>query len=40
MKSYLVTLEPLGDYFFGGEVTFGDARTQNYLVRSNELPQQ
>ncbi len=40
MKSYLVTLEPLGDYFFGGEVTFGDAWTQNYLVRSNELPQQ
>ncbi|MCC8070342.1 MAG: type III-B CRISPR module-associated protein Cmr3 [Bacteroidales bacterium] len=36
---YLVRLTPLGTYFFGGEVTFGDGTTQNYLVHSQLLPQ-
>ncbi|WP_287621410.1 type III-B CRISPR module-associated Cmr3 family protein [Parabacteroides sp.] len=36
---YLVTLKPVGNYFFGGEVTLGDGTTQNYNVSSNSLPQ-
>ena len=36
---YIVRLYPVGSYFFGGEVTFGDGETQNYLVRSRLLPQ-
>lgn len=36
---YLVTLKPMGSYFFGGEVTLGDGTTQNYYVKSNLLPQ-
>lgn len=37
---YLIELKPLGSYFFGGEVTFGEAGTaQNYLVKSNVMPQ-
>lgn len=36
---YLVTLKPVGSYFFGGEVTLGDGTTQNYNVSSNILPQ-
>lgn len=37
---YLITLKPLGSYFFGGEVTFGETgAAQNYLVKSNVLPQ-
>lgn len=39
MKKYRITLKPVGSYFFGGEVTFGNGTTQNYLVRSNLLPQ-
>lgn len=39
-KRYLVRLTPIDVYFFGGEVTFGDGNTQNYLVKSNLLPQQ
>lgn len=36
---YMVTLKPVGSYFFGGEVTLGDGTTQNYFVKSNLLPQ-
>lgn len=36
---YLVTLKPIGNYFFGGEVTLGDDTSQNYFVKSNVLPQ-
>lgn len=36
---YLVTLKPIGSYFFGGEVTLGDGTSQNYFVESNILPQ-
>lgn len=36
---YMVTLKPVGNYFFGGEVTLGDGTTQNYFVKSNLLPQ-
>jgi len=40
-KKYLVTLRPLENYFFGGEITFGqDKGTQNYFVKSNLYPQQ
>lgn len=39
MKKYRITLKPVDSYFFGGEVTFGNGTTQNYLVRSNLLPQ-
>lgn len=39
MKKYRITLKPVGSYFFGGEVTFGNGTTQNYLVKSNLLPQ-
>ena len=35
----MVTLKPVGSYFFGGEVTLGDGTTQNYFVKSNLLPQ-
>ena len=37
---YLVRLTPIDAYFFGGEVTFGDNKKQNYLVKSNYIPQQ
>lgn len=36
---YLVTLKPIGSYFFGGEVTLGEGTSQNYFVESNLLPQ-
>lgn len=36
---YLVTLRPIGSYFFGGEVTLGDGTSQNYFVESSILPQ-
>lgn len=36
---YIVRLRPVGSYFFGGEVTFGDGANQNYLVCSRILPQ-
>lgn len=45
MSLYLIKLKPLGDFFFGGENTFGksgkvkEAR-KNYLVKSNCFPQQ
>lgn len=35
---YLVTLKPIENYFFGGEVTLGDGTSQNYFVKSNVLP--
>jgi len=37
---YLTRLKPLGPFFFGGEITFGEAENKNYLVRSNLFPQQ
>ena len=37
---YLASLKPLGPFFFGGEITFGDMVNENYLVRSNLFPQQ
>lgn len=43
MTSYLIKLKPVENFFFGGEVTFGDKQDQqnlNYLVRSNPFPQQ
>lgn len=36
---YMVRLTPIGSYFFGGEVTFGEGGKQNYYVKSNPLPQ-
>lgn len=39
---YLITLRPIENYFFGGEVTLGDLgdkSAQNYFVKSNPLPQ-
>lgn len=40
MNQYLIQFKPIEDFFFGGEVTFGDTETQNYLVKSNLFPQQ
>lgn len=40
MALYLLELKPLGSFFFGGEVTFGDGENINYLVKSNLFPQQ
>lgn len=40
MTQYLILFKPLEAFFFGGEVTFGDGITQNYLVKSNPFPQQ
>ena len=44
LQPYEVTLEPLGKFFFGEEVTFGqggnNSRRDNYLVKSAYLPQQ
>jgi CRISPR-associated protein Cmr3 len=41
-KTYLVKLNPLDYYYFGGEETFdlGAKGIRNYLVKSNILPQQ
>lgn len=41
-NNYLITLEPLGSFFFGGEETFGsqDGNSKNYYARSNYYPQQ
>lgn len=36
---YLITLRPLDNYFFGGEVTLGEGSGQNFFVTSNNLPQ-
>lgn len=36
---YLITLKPIENYFFGGEVTLGEGSKQNYFVKSNLLPQ-
>lgn len=38
--TYLIRLRPAGNFFFGGEVTFGGAGDVNYLVHSNPFPQQ
>ena len=45
-KKYLVKLTPHHQFFFGGEATFGEAsfgdgsEQVNYLVKSNDMPQQ
>jgi CRISPR-associated protein Cmr3 len=49
-NKYLITLTPLGNYFFGGELGFGDLNTElpkkenerkiNYLVEGTQFPQQ
>lgn len=49
-NKYLITLTPLGNFFFGGEITFGDYSNEkdkpekekqlNYLVKGNPFPQQ
>ena len=38
-QPYLIQLQPLGNFFFGGERTFGDDNLQ-YFVRSRYFPQQ
>lgn len=45
MALYLIKLSPIGDFFFGGENTFGKSgndknRRTNYLVHSTKFPQQ
>lgn len=40
MARYLVTLNPLGSFFFGGERTLGMDGDENNIVRSMEFPQQ
>lgn len=40
MHTKLVTLSPLGSYFFGGENGFGQGVNQNYFVSSLHFPQQ
>ena len=38
--NYIIRLTPVGTYFLGGEITFGEGDgKQNYYVRSNKLPQ-
>lgn len=37
---YLIKLTPHHKFFFGGERTFGDKNKSNYLVKSNDFPQQ
>lgn len=43
-KRYLVTLTPMGKFFFGGDMTFSvnDKETDytSYIIRSNKFPQQ
>lgn len=45
-NNYLITLKPLGNYFFGGATTFNNKdrvtgkEQSNYLVRSRKYPQQ
>lgn len=38
--NYLIRLQPLDAYFFGGEVTFGNGAGQNYFAKTNPFPQQ
>lgn len=38
--SYRIELEPLGDFFFGGETTFGEDNERNYFAKSGKFPQQ
>ena len=38
--NYRVDLRPLGPYFFGGEVTFGNGEEVNYFAKSRPYPQQ
>jgi CRISPR-associated protein Cmr3 len=37
---YLVTLQPTGNFYFGGERHFSFSGEKNYLVKSNPFPQQ
>ena len=36
----LVRLKPIRDFFFGGDLTFGDINEYNYLAKSTLFPQQ
>ncbi len=40
-KKYIITLQPLGNYFFGGENTFGEdsGDSYKYFARSETMPQ-
>lgn len=37
---YFVRFRPVENFFFGGDVTFGDGANENYLVKSTTFPQQ
>ena len=43
-KTYLITLTPMGKFFFGGDMTFTvngkDTDFTSYIIRSNKFPQQ
>ena len=40
MTTKLIKLTPLGEFFFGGDVTFGKANKRSYYVQSRRFPQQ
>lgn len=43
-KTYLITLTPIGKFFFGGDMTFSvnekETDFTSYIIRSNKFPQQ
>jgi CRISPR type III-B/RAMP module-associated protein Cmr3 len=39
-NKYRIELTPLDNFFFGGEITFGEGKEPNYFARSNRFPQQ
>ena len=43
-KTYLITLTPMGKFFFGGDMTFSvngiETDFTSYIIRSNKFPQQ
>lgn len=43
-KTYLITLSPMGKFFFGGDMTFTlngkDSENSSYFIKSNRYPQQ
>ncbi len=44
MSKYLISLSPIGKFFFGGEMTFSangiDKKYTSYIITSNKFPQQ
>lgn len=44
MSNYLISLTPIGKFFFGGEMTFSangvDKKYTSYIITSNKFPQQ